>query len=62
MPGAWSIETAGVGYEVSDPARDLLRMPGVGAPVSLEIRQVVREDSITSMVSPRPPRSKPSTS
>jgi len=41
------IETGGVGYEVSIPLATYYRLPGVGAPVSLEIRQVVREDSLT---------------
>lgn len=41
------IETGGVGYEVSIPLATYYRLPGLGAPVSLEIRQVVREDSLT---------------
>ena len=41
------VETAGVGYEVFIPLATYYRMPSVGAPVELEIRQVVREDAIT---------------
>ena len=41
------IETGGVGYEVSIPLATYYRLPSLGAPVSLEIRQVVREDSLT---------------
>jgi Holliday junction DNA helicase RuvA len=40
------VETAGVGYEVFVPLGTYYRMPGVGQPVELEIRQVVREDAI----------------
>ena len=40
--------------QVFDSACDLLSLPGLGAPVALEIRQVVREDSLSSMVSPAP--------
>ena len=39
------IETAGVGYEVFVPLGTYYRMPGLGQPVELEIRQVVREDA-----------------
>ena len=41
------IETGGVGYEVSIPLATYYRLPALGAPVALEIRQVVREDSLT---------------
>jgi holliday junction DNA helicase RuvA len=41
------IETSGVGYEVFIPLATYYRLPSLGAPVSLEIRQVVREDSLT---------------
>jgi holliday junction DNA helicase RuvA len=41
------IETGGVGYEVSIPLATYYRLPTLGAPVALEIRQVVREDSLT---------------
>jgi holliday junction DNA helicase RuvA len=41
------IETGGVGYEVSIPLATYYRLPGIGAQVALEIRQVVREDSLT---------------
>ncbi|MGO9058990.1 MAG: Holliday junction branch migration protein RuvA [Candidatus Binataceae bacterium] len=39
------IETAGVGYEVAIPLSTYYRLPGLGSPVMLEIRQVIREDS-----------------
>jgi len=39
------IETAGVGYEVAIPLSTYYRLPGVGSPVMLEIRQVIREES-----------------
>jgi holliday junction DNA helicase RuvA len=39
------IETAGVGYEFFVPLGTYYRMPGLGQPVELEIRQVVREDA-----------------
>src|ERR1700674_5143262 len=41
------IETGGVGYEVFIPLATYYRLPSLGVPVSLEIRQVVREDSLT---------------
>jgi Holliday junction DNA helicase RuvA len=41
------IEAGGIGYEVSIPLATYYRLPGIGAPVSLEIRQVVREESLT---------------
>src|SRR6202022_4342058 len=41
------LETAGVGYEVFIPLSTYYRLPPIGESVDLEIRQVVREDSIT---------------
>ena len=41
------VETGGVGYEVFVPLSTYYRMPGAGAAVELELRQVVREDAIT---------------
>lgn len=38
------VETGGVGYEVLVPLSTFYRLPIAGAPVALEIRQVVRED------------------
>ena len=40
------IETGGVGYEVFIPLSTYYRLPGIGAPVYLEIRQIVREDAL----------------
>lgn len=40
------IEAGGVGYEIFVPLTTYYRTPGAGAPVELEIRQVVREDAI----------------
>lgn len=40
------VETAGVGYEIAVPLSTYYRLPAIGAPVALEIRQVVREDAI----------------
>ena len=45
--GRLIVDTGGVGYEVFIPLATYYRMPAAGAPVELEIRQVVREDSIT---------------
>jgi Holliday junction DNA helicase RuvA len=45
--GRLVVETGGVGYEVLIPLSTYYRMPAAGMPVELEIRQVVREDSIT---------------
>lgn len=39
------VETAGVGYEVAIPLSTYYRLPGVGSPVMLKIRQVIREES-----------------
>ena len=41
------IETGGVGYEVLIPLSTYYRLPPLREPVGLEIRQVVREDSLT---------------
>ena len=40
------VETAGVGYEVFIPLSTYYRLPSAGSPVMLEIRQIVREDSL----------------
>lgn len=40
------LEAGGVGYEIFVPLTTYYRTPGVGAPVELEIRQVVREDAL----------------
>jgi Holliday junction DNA helicase RuvA len=45
--GRLIVETGGVGYEVFIPLSTYYRTPSTGAPVKLEIRQVVREDAIT---------------
>jgi len=45
--GRLIVETGGVGYEVFIPLSTYYRTPSAGAPVKLEIRQVVREDAIT---------------
>jgi Holliday junction DNA helicase RuvA len=45
--GRLVVDTDGVGYEVFIPLATYYRIPATGASVELEIRQVVREDSIT---------------
>ena len=45
--GRLVVETGGVGYEVFIPLATYYRIPSIGLPVELEIRQVVREESIT---------------
>lgn len=45
-PGRVVIETAGVGYEVFVPLTTYYRLPALGGPVYLEIRQIVREDAL----------------
>ena len=45
--GRLIVDTNGVGYEVFIPLATYYRTPAPGARVELEIRQVVREDSIT---------------
>lgn len=44
--GRLVVETAGVGYEVLVPLSTYYRLPPAGGTVALEIRQVVREDSL----------------
>jgi Holliday junction DNA helicase RuvA len=39
------VETAGLGYEIFIPLSTYHRLPAVGSPVMLEVRQVIREDS-----------------
>jgi Holliday junction DNA helicase RuvA len=46
QPGRVVIETGGVGYEVFIALGTYYGLPPSGAPVSLEIRQVVREDAL----------------
>ena len=46
MRAGSSIETGGVGYEIFIPLTTYYRLPSIGSPVSLEIRQIVREDSL----------------
>ncbi|MDB5108395.1 MAG: ATP-dependent helicase RuvA [Candidatus Binatus sp.] len=41
------VETGGIGYEVLIPLSTFYKLPPTGERVGLEIRQVVREDSIT---------------
>ncbi len=45
-PNRVVVETGGVGYEVFVPLATYYRLPSVGSPVFLEIRQVVREDAL----------------
>ncbi len=45
--GRLVVDTNGVGYEVFIPLATYYRVPAIGMPTELEIRQVVREDSIT---------------
>lgn len=45
-PNRIVVETGGVGYEVFVPLTTYYRLPGIGSPVFLEIRQVVREDAL----------------
>jgi Holliday junction DNA helicase RuvA len=45
--GRLIVDAGGVGYEVFIPLATYYRTPAAGLPVELEIRQVVREDSIT---------------
>src|ERR1700683_3390303 len=40
------IETAGIGDEVFIPLSTYYRLPSIGTPVYLEIRQIVREDAL----------------
>jgi Holliday junction DNA helicase RuvA len=41
------VEAGGVGYEVALPDHVLARLPGIGAEVSLLIRQIFREDGVS---------------
>ena len=41
------VETGGVGYEVLIPLSTFYRLPQLGERVTLEVRQVIREDSLT---------------
>lgn len=45
-PGRVVVETAGVGYEVFVSLMTYYRLPALGSPVLLEIRQIVREDAL----------------
>ncbi|HYA35379.1 MAG TPA: Holliday junction branch migration protein RuvA [Candidatus Binataceae bacterium] len=45
-PGRVVVETGGIGYEVLVPLSTYYRLPAVGGPVFLEIRQIVREDAL----------------
>jgi Holliday junction DNA helicase RuvA len=40
------IETGGIGYEVFIPLTTYYRLPSIGSPVYLEVRQIVREDAL----------------
>ncbi len=40
------IETGGVGYEIFIPLTTYYRLPSIGSPVYLEVRQIVREDAL----------------
>ena len=40
------IETGGVGYEVFIPLTTYYRLPSIGSPAYLEVRQIVREDAL----------------
>jgi len=40
------IETAGVGYEIFIPLTTYYRLPSLGSPAYLEVRQIVREDAL----------------
>jgi len=40
------VETGGVGYEIFIPLTTYYRMPSIGTPTFLEIRQIVREDAL----------------
>ena len=40
------IETGGVGYEIFIPLTTYYRLPSVGSPAVLEVRQIVREDAL----------------
>ncbi len=40
------IETGGIGYEVFIPLTTYYRLPSIGSPAYLEVRQIVREDAL----------------
>jgi Holliday junction DNA helicase RuvA len=40
------IETGGVGYEIFIPLTTYYRLPSLGSPAYLEVRQIVREDAL----------------
>ena len=44
--GRCIIETGGVGYEIFIPLTTYYRLPSLGSPAFLEIRQIVREDAL----------------
>jgi len=44
--GRCIIETGGVGYEIFIPLTTYYRLPSVGSPAFLEVRQIVREDAL----------------
>jgi len=46
-PGRIVVATGGVGYEVFIPLTTFYRLPNLGGTVTVETRQVVREDSVT---------------
>jgi len=45
--GRLVIDAGGIGYEIFIPLSTYYRVPAVGSRIELEIRQVVREDSLT---------------
>src|SRR5579862_5064953 len=40
------VETGGIGYEIFIPLTTYYRLPSLGSPTYLEIRQIVREDAL----------------
>jgi len=44
--GRCIVETGGVGYEIFIPLTTYYRLPSLGSPTYLEIRQIVREDAL----------------
>jgi holliday junction DNA helicase RuvA len=44
--GRCIIETGGVGYEIFIPLTTYYRLPSLGSPAYLEVRQIVREDAL----------------
>ncbi len=47
QPGRVIVETGGIGYELQVPLLTFYRLPPSGTLLTLEVRQVVREDSLT---------------